>query len=250
MAPSLAESTSTTFPLSTGSRLPRLPGATKQDIDKAIDAAHVAFATWSRPRGRTRPRAAGHCRCDGKNLELLARVETVDNGKAIPPKPERLTFPSPLITSAISQGVIRSDESTMSEHDEYTISINLQEPSVLWVRLFLELSIVNGRVENCSCPGGQLYGGGETSRTNTDQYYGMDGIDSDILPKGILNVVTGFGVEAGKPLATSPRVAKVAFTGETTTGRLIIQYASENLIPVIGARRKITKHLHAQYRGF
>src|SRR5665811_207301 len=54
----------------------------------------------------------------------------------------------------------------------------------------------------------------------------------DVLPKGVLNVVTGFGPEAGKPLASSPRIAKVAFTGETTTGRLIMQYASENLIPV------------------
>ena len=54
----------------------------------------------------------------------------------------------------------------------------------------------------------------------------------DILPAGVLNVVNGFGVEAGKPLASSPRVAKVAFTGETTTGRLIMQYASENLNPV------------------
>ena len=54
----------------------------------------------------------------------------------------------------------------------------------------------------------------------------------DLLPKGVLNIVNGFGVEAGKPLATSPRIAKVAFTGETTTGRLIMQYASQNLIPV------------------
>jgi aldehyde dehydrogenase len=55
---------------------------------------------------------------------------------------------------------------------------------------------------------------------------------ADILPSGVVNVVQGFGVEAGKPLASSPRVAKIAFTGETTTGRLIMQYASENLIPV------------------
>ena len=54
----------------------------------------------------------------------------------------------------------------------------------------------------------------------------------DIVPPGVLNVVNGFGVEAGKPLASSSRIAKVAFTGETTTGRLIMQYASQNLIPV------------------
>ena len=54
----------------------------------------------------------------------------------------------------------------------------------------------------------------------------------DILPPGVLNIVNGFGLEAGKPLATSPRIAKIAFTGETTTGRLIMQYASENIIPV------------------
>ncbi len=54
----------------------------------------------------------------------------------------------------------------------------------------------------------------------------------DLLPPGVLNIVNGFGLEAGKPLATSPRIAKIAFTGETTTGRLIMQYASQNLIPV------------------
>jgi aldehyde dehydrogenase len=54
----------------------------------------------------------------------------------------------------------------------------------------------------------------------------------DLLPPGVLNIVNGFGVEAGKPLASSPRIAKIAFTGETTTGRLIMQYASQNLIPV------------------
>mgnify|MGYP002039077078 FL=1 len=55
---------------------------------------------------------------------------------------------------------------------------------------------------------------------------------ADILPEGVLNIVNGFGLEAGKPLASSPRIAKIAFTGETTTGRLIMQYASQNLIPV------------------
>ena len=55
---------------------------------------------------------------------------------------------------------------------------------------------------------------------------------ADILPPGVLNVVTGFGLEAGKPLASSKRIAKIAFTGETTTGRLIMQYASQNIIPV------------------
>jgi aldehyde dehydrogenase len=54
----------------------------------------------------------------------------------------------------------------------------------------------------------------------------------DLLPPGVLNVVNGFGVEAGKPLASSSRIRKIAFTGETTTGRLIMQYASQNLIPV------------------
>ena len=54
----------------------------------------------------------------------------------------------------------------------------------------------------------------------------------DLLPPGVLNVVNGFGVETGKPLASNKRIAKVAFTGETTTGRLIMQYASQNLIPV------------------
>jgi aldehyde dehydrogenase len=66
----------------------------------------------------------------------------------------------------------------------------------------------------------------------------------DILPPGVLNIVNGFGLEAGKPLASSPRIAKIAFTGETTTGRLIMQYASENIIPVtLGTWRQVAEHL-------
>src|SRR6202051_3754260 len=55
---------------------------------------------------------------------------------------------------------------------------------------------------------------------------------ADLLPPGVVNIVNGFGLEAGKPLASSNRIAKIAFTGETTTGRLLLQYASHNLIPV------------------
>jgi aldehyde dehydrogenase len=55
---------------------------------------------------------------------------------------------------------------------------------------------------------------------------------SDLIPEGVVNIVHGFGPEAGKPLASSSKVNKVAFTGETTTGRLIMQYASNNIIPV------------------
>ena len=73
---------------------------------------------------------------------------------------------------------------------------------------------------------------------------------ADILPPGVVNVVQGFGVEAGKPLASSPRIAKIAFTGETTTGRLIMQYASENLIPGdAGARRQVAQHLLRRRRS-
>ncbi len=205
----------------------------KEDIDKALDAAHAAFPSWSSSSATERSNILLKIAdIIEDNLELLARVETVDNGKAI--RETRLAdLPLCVDHFRYFGGVIRADESTISEHDANTVSINLQEPLgvvgqiIPWnfPLLMAAWKIAPALAAGC-CTVVK-----PAEQTPTSIMVLMDLI-KDVLPPGVLNIVTGFGIEAGKPLATSPRISKVAFTGETTTGRLIMQYASENLIPV------------------
>jgi aldehyde dehydrogenase len=206
---------------------------TKEDIDRALDAAHKAFPTWSKTSATKRSNIllAIADRME-KNLEMLARVETVDNGKAIR-ETRAADLPLAIDHFRYFAGVIRADESTMSELDETTISINLQEPLGVVGQIIpwnFPLLMATWKMAPALAAGCTVVLK-PAEQTPTSIMVLMELIH-DLLPPGVLNVVTGFGPEAGKPLATSPRVAKVAFTGETTTGRLIMQYASENLIPV------------------
>ncbi|MFZ6665806.1 aldehyde dehydrogenase family protein [Peijinzhouia sedimentorum] len=205
----------------------------KEDINLALDAAHEAFKTWSKASAAKRSKVLlDIADAIESNLELLARVETVDNGKALR---ETMAADLPLCVDHFRYfaGVIRSDESSISEHDEHTVSINLQEPLgvvgqiIPWnfPLLMATWKIAPALAAGCTT----VVKPAEQTPTSIMVLMELIG---DIVPPGVLNVVTGFGLEAGKPLAQSPRVAKVAFTGETTTGRLIMQYASENLIPV------------------
>ncbi|MBN7811436.1 aldehyde dehydrogenase [Algoriphagus sp. H41] len=205
----------------------------KEDIEKALDAAHEAFKTWSKSPAAERSRVLNKIAdVIEDNLELLARIETIDNGKALR---ETRAADLPLCVDHFRYfaGVIRADESTISEHDEHTVSIALHEPLgvvgqiIPWnfPLLMAVWKIAPALAAGC-CTVVK-----PAEQTPTSIMVLMELI-ADIVPAGVINVVTGFGPEAGKPLATSSRVAKVAFTGETTTGRLIMQYASENLIPV------------------
>lgn len=205
----------------------------KEDINKALDAAHFAFATWSKTSAAERARVLlAIADVMEKNLELLARVETVDNGKALR-ETRAADIPLCIDHFRYFAGVIRADESTMSEHDENTISINLQEPLGVVGQIIpwnFPLLMASWKIAPALAAGCTTVVK-PAEQTPTGIMVLMELI-KDIVPPGVINVVTGFGPEAGKPLATSDRVAKVAFTGETTTGRLIMQYASENLIPV------------------
>jgi acyl-CoA reductase-like NAD-dependent aldehyde dehydrogenase len=96
----------------------------------------------------------------------------------------------------------------------------------------VELPAPDGGLETRPGSRGRQLRGAEAGRADPGHDHGAAELIADILPPGVLNIVNGFGLEAGKPLASSNRIAKIAFTGETTTGRLIMQYASENLIPV------------------
>merc|ERR1712000_9562 len=203
------------------------------DIEKALDAAHIAFATWSKESAVNRSNVLLKIAdVIEDNLEMLARVETIDNGKALR---ETRAADLPLCVDHFRYfaGVIRGDESTMSEHDENTVSINLQEPLGVVGQIIpwnFPLLMATWKIAPALAAGCTTVVK-PAEQTPTSIMVLMELI-AGVVPPGVINVVTGFGTEAGKPLATSSRVAKVAFTGETTTGRLIMQYASENLIPV------------------
>ncbi len=203
------------------------------DIEKAIEAAHKAFPSWSKTAASYRSNLLLKiAQVMEDNLEYLAIVETIDNGKAIR-ETRAADIPLCIDHFRYFAGVIRSEEGTISEHDETTVSINLHEPLgvvgqiIPWnfPLLMATWKIAPALAAGCCT----VVKPAEQTPTSIMCLLELIG---DILPPGVLNVVTGFGIEAGKPLATSSRIAKVAFTGETTTGRLIMQYASENIIPV------------------
>jgi aldehyde dehydrogenase len=203
------------------------------DVELALDAAHKAKDAW----GRTSPtersmllnKIADRMQ---ENLVLLATVETIDNGKPI--RETRMAdIPLAIDHFRYFAGCIRAQEGGLSEIDHDTVAYHYHEPlgvvgqiipwnfPILMACWKLAPALAAG---NCIVMK-------PAEQTPMSIMVLMD-IIGDILPAGVLNVINGFGVEAGKPLAQNKRIAKIAFTGETTTGRLIMQYASENLIPV------------------
>lgn len=204
-----------------------------EDINLALDAAHEAFTTWSKTSVATRSKILlDIADIIEDNLEYLARVETMDNGKALR-ETRAADLPLCIDHFRYFAGVIRGDESTISEHDEHTVSIALKEPIGVVGQIIpwnFPLLMATWKIAPALAAGCTVVVK-PAEQTPTSIMVLMD-LLKDVLPAGVLNVVSGFGLEAGKPLASSPRVAKVAFTGETTTGRLIMQYASHNLVPV------------------
>lgn len=207
--------------------------STSEDIEIALDAAHAAKEKWNKTSPTERAILLNKIadRMEA-NLEMLAVAETWDNGK---PVRETLAADIPLAIDHFRYfaGCIRSQEGSISQLDENTISYHFHEPlgvvgqiipwnfPILMAIWKLAPALAAG---NCVVLK-------PAEQTPTSIMVLMELIQ-DLLPKGVVNVVNGFGVEAGKPLASNKRISKIAFTGETTTGRLIMQYASENLIPV------------------
>ena len=203
------------------------------DIEAALDAAHNAAYAWGRTSATDRSnillRIADRME---QNLEDLAVIESWDNGKAVR---ETLAADIPLAIDHFRYfaGALRAQEGSISEIDENTVAYHFHEP----------LGVV-GQIIPWNFPilmavwklAPALAGGNAVVLKPAEQtpwsILKLAELIGDLLPAGVLNIVNGFGTEAGKPLASSPRIAKIAFTGETTTGRLIMQYASQNLIPV------------------
>lgn len=216
-----------------GNTFTKVARSTKEDIELALDAAHEAFKTWSKASATEKSNLLLKIAdIMEKNLDYLAAIETIDNGKPIR-ETKAADLPLAIDHFRYFAGVIRAEEGTASELDATTVSINIHEPIgvvgqiIPWnfPLLMAAWKLAPALAAGCTVvmkPAEQTPVG----------LLALMELIQDILPKGVINVVTGFGPEAGKPLATSPRISKVAFTGETTTGRLIMQYASENLIPV------------------
>ncbi len=216
-----------------GNSFTKIARSNEDDINLAVDAAWRAAPSWNSSSATSRSNMLLKIAdVMEANMEVLARAETWDNGKAVR---ETMAADMPLAIDHFRYfaGVIRAEEGSVSELDSSTVSMNVLEPlgvvgqiipwnfPILMAAWKIAPALAAG---NCiilkpaeQTPVGILI---------------LAELIEGILPDGVLNIVNGFGIEAGKPLASHPKINKIAFTGETTTGQLIMQYASKNIIPV------------------
>ncbi|MFB7722887.1 aldehyde dehydrogenase family protein [Nocardia sp. NPDC056100] len=217
----------------TGQTFCEIARGTAEDIELALDAAHAAAPAWGKTTVAERSLILNKIADRiAENLEAIALAESWDNGKPIR---ETMAADIPLAIDHLRYfaGAVRAQEGSISEIDSQTVAYHFHEPlgvvgqiipwnfpilMAIW-KLAPALAAGNAVVLK------------PAEQTPASILFLMS-IIGDLLPPGVVNIVNGFGVEAGKPLASSPRIKKIAFTGETTTGRLIMQYASQNLIPV------------------
>jgi aldehyde dehydrogenase len=207
--------------------------STAEDVDLALDAAHAAREAWGRTPPAERARLLNRIadRLEEK-LDLLATVETIDNGKPIR-ESRAADLPLAIDHFRYFAGAIRAQEGSLSEIDHDTVAYHFHEPLGVVGQIIpwnFPLLMAVWKLAPALAAGNCVVLK-PAEQTPLSVLVFMEAI-ADLLPPGVVNVVTGFGVEAGKPLAQNRRIAKIAFTGETTTGRLIMQYASENIIPV------------------
>ncbi|WP_203362771.1 aldehyde dehydrogenase [Bacillus sp. REN10] len=217
----------------TGEAFCEVARSQEADVEKALDAAHIAKEAW----GKTSPaeRAIILNKIADRmeeNLEMLAVAETWDNGKAVR---ETLNADLPLAIDHFRYfaGAIRAQEGSLSQIDENTVAYHFQEPLGVVGQIIpwnFPLLMAVWKLAPALAAGNCVVL--KPAEQTPASILVLIELIGDLLPPGVVNIVNGFGVECGKPLATSPRIAKVAFTGETTTGRLIMQYASQNIIPV------------------
>lgn len=203
------------------------------DIEAALDAAHAAFPTWGKTsiteRSNMLLKIADIME---QNTQLLATAETLDNGKPI-----RESIAADLALCVdhwrYFAGCIRAEEGTIGEIDSDTYAYHIPEPLGVVGQIIpwnFPLLMATWKLAPALAAGNCVVL--KPAEQTPASIMVLAELIADVLPAGVLNIVNGYGLEAGKPLASSNRIAKIAFTGETTTGRLIMQYASENIIPV------------------
>ena len=217
----------------TGTTLCKVARSSAADIELALDAAHKAKDSWGKTSAAARALILNKIadRMEA-NLDTLALVETLDNGKPI----RETTYADlPLCVDhwRYYAGAIRAQEGSLSQIDDDTVAYHFHEPLGVVGQIIpwnFPLLMAVWKLAPALAAGNCVVL--KPAEQTPLAILVMAELIADLLPEGVLNIVNGFGLEAGKPLASSNRIAKIAFTGETTTGRLIMQYASENLIPV------------------
>lgn len=217
----------------TGRSFCEVARSTAEDIELALDAAHEAKEAWGSTPAAQRALVLNRIadRMEA-NLELLAVADTWDNGKPIR---ETLNADIPLAIDHFRYfaGCIRAQEGTSSEIDGDTVAYHFHEPLGVVGQIIpwnFPLLMATWKLAPALAAGNCVVL--KPAEQTPASILVLAELIGDLLPAGVLNIVNGFGLEAGKPLASSNRIAKIAFTGETTTGRLIMQYASQNIIPV------------------
>ena len=217
----------------TGKAFTEVARSTAEDIELALDAAHKAAPSWNRTTPAERAVILNKIadRIE-ENLEMIAVAETWDNGKAIR-EPLAADIPLAIDHFRYFAGAIRAQEGGLSQIDEDTVAYHFHEPlgvvgqiipwnfPILMAVWKLAPALAAG---NCVVL--------KPAEQTPASILVLMELIADLIPAGVVNIVNGFGAEAGKPLASNKRISKIAFTGETTTGRLIMQYASQNIIPV------------------
>jgi len=217
----------------TGQPLCEVARSTQEDVDKALDAAHAAALSWNTTSAAYRANILNKIadRLEA-NLDTIAFIETMDNGKPIR-ETTHADLPLAVDHFRYFAGAIRAQEGSIGEVDHDTVAYHFHEPLGVVGQIIpwnFPLLMATWKLAPALAAGNCVVI--KPAEQTPVSIMAFMELVADILPSGVVNVVQGFGVEAGKPLASSPRIAKIAFTGETTTGRLIMQYASENLIPV------------------
>ncbi|WP_067702940.1 aldehyde dehydrogenase [Nocardia jejuensis] len=217
----------------TGQTFCEVARGTAEDIELALDAAHAAAPAWGKTSVAERAvilnKIADRM---AENLEAIALAEAWDNGKPIR---ETLNADIPLAIDHFRYfaGAIRAQEGSLSEIDKDTVAYHFHEPLGVVGQIIpwnFPILMAVWKLAPALAAGNAVVL--KPAEQTPASILFLIELLGDLLPPGVVNIVNGFGVEAGKPLASSPRIKKIAFTGETTTGRLIMQYASQNLIPV------------------
>jgi len=217
----------------TGKAFCEIARSTEKDVNLALDAAHAAKDGWAKKSPTERANILmAIADVMEKNLEAIAIAETIDNGK---PLRETMASDIPLAIDHFRYfaSCVRAQEGSIGEIDHDTYAYHFHEPLGVVGQIIpwnFPILMAAWKLAPALAAGNAIVMK-PAEQTPASIMVVMELI-GHLLPPGVLNIVNGFGLEAGKPLASSPRIAKIAFTGETTTGRLIMQYASQNLIPV------------------
>ena len=205
----------------------------EKDVNLALDAAHAAKKAWGKTSTTERAIILNKVAdIMEANLKLIATAETLDNGKPIR---ETMAADIPLAIDHFRYfaGCIRAEEGGISEIDHQTYAYHFHEPLGVVAQIIpwnFPILMAVWKLAPALAAGNCVVM--KPAEQTPASILVLMELIGQLFPAGVINIVNGFGLEAGKPLASSSRVAKVAFTGETSTGRLISTYAAQNLIPV------------------